>query len=293
MTDLGAGDFDAFFREVHGPCGDCGQRGLAAHDCAHVEPFAWQRDLVAQVWSEDWPSIIELPTASGKTAVIDIAIFTLALDTTTKRRAPLRVFFVVDRRVVVDEAYRRASRIAERLSRASSGTAHTVAQRLRSLAGGDSAPLVTALLRGGIYREDGWARSPIQPLVVISTVDQVGSRLLGRGYGVSDEMKPLHQGLVGHDSLIILDEAHLSEPFRETLEALQDYAQQAEVRLPRPYQLVVMSATPRSVAGRQFRLEGDHPDLTARRPGRHVPRFWLGLVPAHQLTATSRRKGAP
>jgi CRISPR-associated endonuclease/helicase Cas3 len=288
MTDLRIGDFDAFFREVHGPCGECEQRGLAAHECIHIEPFAWQRDLVAQVCSEGWPSTIELPTASGKTAVIDIAIFTLALDATPSGRAPLRVFFVVDRRVVVDEAYRRASRIAGRLSRASSGTTRVIADRLRALAGGgDAAPLMAAMLRGGIYREDGWARHPLQPLVVISTVDQVGSRLLGRGYGVSDEMKPLHQGLVAHDSLIILDEAHLSEPFRQTLEALHDYAQQAEVRLPRPYEVLVMSATPRSGAGRHFKLQADHPDLTDRRPGRLLQRLethkWAELRPVLDL----------
>jgi CRISPR-associated endonuclease/helicase Cas3 len=273
MSDLRTADFDAFFREVHGPCRECRRQGLAAGQCLHVEPFAWQRDLVAQVCSEGWPSIIELPTASGKTAVIDIATFTLALDTDTTRRAPLRLFFVVDRRVVVDEAYRRASRIAAKLSSASSGITYTVAQRLREIAGGDSEPLVAAVLRGGMYREDGWAHSPVQPLIAISTVDQVGSRLLGRGYGVSDEMKPLHQGLVSHDSLIILDEAHLSEPFRQTLESLQAYARQAEVRLPRPYQIVVMSATPRSTDARTFKLEAGHPDLTDSRPGRLLQRL--------------------
>ncbi|HET8540541.1 MAG TPA: type I-U CRISPR-associated helicase/endonuclease Cas3 [Anaeromyxobacter sp.] len=275
MNDLRIEDFDAFFREMHGPCTECERQGIAARKCEHVEPFAWQRDLARRVYSAGWPSTIELPTASGKTATIDVAVFTLALDPSKSRRAPLRVFFVVDRRVVVDEAHRRASRIATRLSRASSGVAHAVARRLRGLAGEGADPLVTAVLRGGIYREDGWARSPVQPLVAVSTVDQVGSRLLGRGYGVSDGMKPVHQGLVAHDSLIILDEAHLSEPFRETLEALRDYSVQADSPLPRPYRFVVMSATPkpRDAGPQHFRLEPGHPDLADRRPGRLLQRL--------------------
>jgi CRISPR-associated endonuclease/helicase Cas3 len=283
VTELRIENFDAFFRELHGPCKKCARQEIAPEACEHVEPFAWQRDLAKRVWSKGWPSTIELPTASGKTAVIDIAVFTLALDPSKTRRAPLRVFFVVDRRVVVDEAHRRATRIAARLARASNGVAYAVAQRLQGLAGGEAAPLVTAVLRGGIYREDGWARSPVQPLIVVSTVDQVGSRLLGRGYGVGDGMKPVHQGLLAHDSLIILDEAHLSEPFRQTLEALQDYARQAELRLPRPFQVVVMSATPRSVGSRPFKLEPGHPDLTDHRPGRLLQRLeahkQAGLLP--------------
>ncbi len=275
VTDLRAEDFDAFFREMHGPCGECERQGVSTKDCQHVEPFAWQRDLAKRVCSEGWPSTLELPTASGKTAVIDVAVFTLALDPSRNRHAPLRVFFLVDRRVVVDEAHRRASRISTRLAGASSGVAYTVAQRLREMAGEGSDPLVTAVLRGGIYREDGWARSPVQPLVVVSTVDQVGSRLLGRGYGVGDGMKSIHQGLVGHDSLIILDEAHLSEPFRQTLEALQDYAGQAQFPLPRPYRVVVMSATPRpgGQGPQYFKLEANHPDLMDRRPGRLLERL--------------------
>jgi CRISPR-associated endonuclease/helicase Cas3 len=281
VNGLDIGDFDAFFREMHGPCVECEGAGRTSQECEHVEPFVWQRELVELIWAErwpdgsakkrgEWPRTIDLPTASGKTAAIDIAIFTLALDAGMDRHARLRMFFVVDRRVVVDEAYRRAARIASRLAAASSGVASVVAQRLRCLAGTGAEPLATAVLRGGMYREDGWARSPVQPLVAVSTVDQVGSRLLGRGYGVGDGMKPIHQGLVAHDSLIVLDEAHLAEPFCQTLEALEDYAAQAECRLPRPYQVVIMSATPRPTANgpQHFRLKQNHADRLDGRPGR-------------------------
>ena len=66
----------------------------------------------------DWPGAIDLPTGSGKTACIDIAVFALACQAgrqAAERTAPRRIFFCVNRRVIVDEAHQRALRIAKRL----------------------------------------------------------------------------------------------------------------------------------------------------------------------------------
>ena len=60
-------------------------------------PFPWQERLAEQVVTEGWPAVIDLPTASGKTACIDIAVFALACG-----RGHRRIFFVVDRKVIVD-----------------------------------------------------------------------------------------------------------------------------------------------------------------------------------------------
>ena len=200
-------DFAAFFRAIHGDA-----------------PFPWQQRLVEQLAREDrWPDVLDLPTGTGKTAALDVAVFHLALQADSKVRcAPLRIVLVVDRCLVVDDADRRARKIAGALrDPARGGVVAEVAQRLERLAGDGAPPLVAERLRGGVPLEHDWARTPMQPTILCSTVDQVGSRLLFRGYGVSDRMKPVHAGLLGEDSLILLDEVHLSEPFLQTLQAVR------------------------------------------------------------------------
>ncbi len=203
------------------------------------DPFPWQQRLAKRVHHGDWPRAIALPTAAGKTACIDIAVFALAC---RSKDAPRRIFFVVDRRIVVDQAWLHAKKLARVLHDAKSGIMRTVADSLRDIAQ-DQRPLDVYTLRGGMYRESAWTRSPIQPTIIASTVDQVGSRLLFRGYGVSDSMKPIHAGLIGNDALILLDEAHCAKPFDQTMQAVEEYRKWGQTPCG-PFRFVSITATP-------------------------------------------------
>jgi CRISPR-associated endonuclease/helicase Cas3 len=209
-------------------------------------PFAWQRDLARRVLEnaeQPWPEAIVLPTAAGKTACLDIAVYALAARTEKRPGMPRRIFFIVDRRIIVDEAFERARRMARKLREADNGIVREVADRLRHLAGGDI-PLMCFQLRGGMYRSDAWARSPRQPAIIASTVDQFGSRLLFRAYGRSSKAWPIQAGLAANDALVLLDEAHCSQPFMETLHAVRKYRHWADAPLPNSFHVSIMSATP-------------------------------------------------
>jgi CRISPR-associated endonuclease/helicase Cas3 len=106
------------------------------------------------------------------------------------------------------------------------------------------------------------------PTVCLSTVDQIGSRLLFRGYGLNEYQWPIHAGLIGSDALLILDEAHLSNPFLETLQAIERYQTWTEQSSPitHPWSVVHMTATP-STDGEKFALEDadyQHAELSKR-----------------------------
>ncbi len=204
---------------------------------------------------------------------MDIALFHLVCEaglSPRKRKAPCRIFFVVDRRLVVDEAFLRARRIAERLNQAEDSTdiLGMAAVRLRQLAGPGGKALEVIRLRGGLPFERSFLENPRQPAIIVSTVDQVGSRLMFRGYGVSPSMRPIHAALVGMDSLIILDEAHLSLAFFETLGWIQHYQGKAWAEQPvgKGIQVVQMSGTVQDESA-SFRLtdtDWSHPVLSPR-----------------------------
>jgi CRISPR-associated endonuclease/helicase Cas3 len=241
---LSADDFSTFFQEIHG-----------------YPPFPWQKRLLAQVAAKGgWPCTLDLPTGSGKTAAIDIALFHLALeaDRFAERCAPVRIAFVVDRRLVVDDAFERARMLEAALAAPAGDVIVRVAERLKVLSG-DGPPLIARRLRGGIPREDDWARTPSQPTVLCSTVDQVGSRLLFRGYGVSDSMKPVHAGLIGSDCLILLDEAHLAEPFRQTMDWIGVYRgpNWRESAIVAPWGSALLTATPGEKSADVFSIDDE------------------------------------
>lgn len=243
-------DFAPFYQQVHGD-----------------PPFPWQSDLARQVLSEgSWPQLIDVPTGMGKTALLDIAVFVAAAtsgEVGDHRLGRRRIFFVVDRRIVVDEAYDRAVLLSQALDRSRESGQDTalrrVARGLLALAPTVDRALTLAppgvearetiprtilpvtRMRGGVTWDSSWLDRPDLPGIVVGTVDQVGSRLLFRGYGVSDRRKPLDAALVGTDSLILVDEAHLAEVMVSTI----DEAHRRDVEalgLPRT-NIVRMTAT--------------------------------------------------
>ncbi|HET9627286.1 MAG TPA: type I-U CRISPR-associated helicase/endonuclease Cas3 [Kofleriaceae bacterium] len=243
--------------------------------------FPWQRRLVDQVLAEGWPDALALPTGVGKTSALDIALYCLAA---APDRMPRRVVLVVDRRVVVDQGAARARALQRALAAATTGPLAGLADRLRALWDGprDEPPFAVAVMRGGMPRDHDWARRPDQPVLGVSTVDQLGSRLLFRGYGVSPRAAAIHAGLLGNDTLILLDEVHLAQAFAETLHHVGRYRQRrdAAVRIPDRWHVVQMSATLRQPGARPpFTLDAEdrahpvlRPRLTARKPAA------LGLV---------------
>ncbi|MFQ3648929.1 MAG: type I-U CRISPR-associated helicase/endonuclease Cas3 [Gemmataceae bacterium] len=232
-------DFPTYFQELH-----------------RRDPYDWQCRLAKQVIEGSWPAAIDLPTGSGKTSCLDIAVFALACQAELpkeKRTAPRRIFFCVNRRVIVDEAHQRAVKIAAKIAKAdgSDSILGRVASSLRKLSTlrPESAPPLDVLeLRGGIYRDNRWARSATQPTIVCSTIDQLGSRLLFRGYGVSPNAAPIQAALIAYDSLVLLDEAHISRPFLQTLDFVKCYLDPdkwAEKPVGvKPMIVVPMTATP-------------------------------------------------
>jgi CRISPR-associated endonuclease/helicase Cas3 len=234
------------------------------------DPFPWQTLLAEGIAAGQWPQALALPTAAGKTACIDAALYALAAQAhkpITERAAPRRIWFVVDRRIVVDEAFDRASMLADKLAKAKDGPLKEVADRLLRLSG-TKRPLAVARLRGGILCDDRWARLPCQPAVITSTVDQLGSRLLFRGYGRSNLTASVFAGLATHDSLILLDEAHCSVPFMQTLRSVETFRGQdwAESPLVTPFAFAILSATPPQDIPKAAVFPGDSRDKALNHP---------------------------
>lgn len=231
------------------------------------EPFPWQRRLAASVLDAGWPRAMSLPTGAGKTSVVDVWVWALAAGAAGDGpRQPRRLFFVIDRRIVVDSVFDRAAAIARALREANVDPLAAVGSTLLGLGG--SQPLLAARLRGGLEIDRAWAESLAQPLVCATTVDQVGSRLLFRGYGLPHRRRnslPIHAALVGNDALLVVDEAHLSAPFDETLTMIRRL-RSMEPDLGLPWHCLRMTATPRPESGAPFALDAaDEDDERLRR----------------------------
>ena len=205
-------------------------------------PFCWQQRLFHDYFAKGCiPVALDIPTGLGKTSVMVIwYLARIAGASETGAILPRRLVYVVDRRAVVDQAT-------------------TVADDIRERA--QDPALRVSTLRGQHVDNREWLADPATPAIVVGTVDMIGSRLLFSGYGVSRKMRPYHAGLLGADTLVVLDEAHLVPPFEKLLRAVEGgsdsmgpRAEEERKIVPR-FRLLSLSATGRNdEAGKIFRL---------------------------------------
>lgn len=167
-------------------------------------PFPWQLQLLQRFMQGEATDAIDIPTGLGKTAVMAVWLVARACGASI----PRRLVYVVDRRAVVDQA----TEVAEAL-RAWVREEEAVADALRL----EARPLAISTLRGAHVDNKAWLEDPGAEAIVVGTIDMIGSRLLFSGYGVSPKMRSYHAGLLGADSLIVLDEAHLAPAFEDLL----------------------------------------------------------------------------
>ena len=206
--------FADFYRAIHGRA-----------------PFPWQERLARQVAETDrWPEQVGVPTGLGKTVCLDIAVWWLATQADRdpqRRTAPTRIWWVVNRRLLVDSTHEQAERLARVLTEPDASglsgkdleVVAAVAERLRSLSADPGAPPLDVIrLRGGVASRT--PADPSQPTVILCTLPMYGSRLLFRGYGSSRSLRPIDAAMAGTDSLVLLDEAHLAPHLRTLLDAL-------------------------------------------------------------------------
>jgi CRISPR-associated endonuclease/helicase Cas3 len=232
-------------------------------------PYPWQEALATRLAAGEPPRAIVVPTGGGKTVTIEALLWALAMQADRaphERTVGVRTVWAIDRRILVDEVYERATHLAERLLRAandSSDDLNEMAWRLRSLTGSEAAPLQVTRWRGGLARESR-AHHPFQAEIITSTVAQIGSRLLFRGYGVGERSLALEAGLAAIDTTICLDEAHLAEPFRQTVDAIRGIRASETTALP-GLRAITLTATPvAGVADAHVHGIGD-PDRVALR----------------------------
>ena len=195
-------------------------------------PFPWQARLAGNIGADArWPAEVDVPTGLGKTACLDIALWWLASEAhldPAMRRAPTRIWWVVNRSLLVDATAEHAEQLAcalrnpDRLGgEAATGIVTDVAHRLRSLSAGNAAtPLDVIRLRGGVSPE--LPTDPSCPTVILCTLPMYGSRLLFRGYG--SKLRPVDAAMAGTDSLVLLDEAHLAAHLTRLIPALAECA---------------------------------------------------------------------
>ncbi len=192
-------------------------------------PYPFQCRL-AEAEAPDFPSLLNIPTGSGKTAAMILAwLYRRRYHSSPDVRAatPRRLVYCLPMRVLVeqtrDEAIRWLFSLGLLCGEAKwkpepdregrlDATAKLVEYRpdagKESSLASESKPISVHVLMGGEEPTD-WSLWPEHDAILIGTQDMLLSRALNRGFGASRFRWPMEFGLLNNDTLWVYDEPQL------------------------------------------------------------------------------------
>lgn len=193
-------------------------------------PYAYQRALAETTAP---PSVVEVPTGSGKTQ----ALLGAWLYQRREGRAPRRLVYALPMRSLVEQTADVAADMRARLDLEPGELPITV------LMGGEQAPATD------------WRLRPEVDQILVGTIDMLLSRALNRGYAESRFVWPMAFGLLNADCRWVFDEVQLMGPARATSAQLDGLRHKLGTALP--VETIWVSAT----AQREALATVDRPKL--------------------------------
>lgn len=181
--------------------------------CTGFHPYPWQIRL--SNWNGKTIAVVSAPTGAGKEFGV---IVPWLYSYKTKSFSTIRLVYALPTRSLVDQVYNNTEGIVE-----ASGL-----------------PIRVYCLKGGLI-EQGFEQELTEPSILIGTQDQLLSRALNRGFGVSWGQRPLHCAALTNDCRWVLDEIQLTGVAYKTL--VQLYRLWKDLETFGETQLCLMSAT--------------------------------------------------
>ncbi len=169
---------------------------------ANKKPYPYQAKLA----STPWPEMIKVETGMGKTAAIVINWLFKRLQKDSK--TPRRLVYCLPMRVLVEQTVVNTKFWISNLVNA-------------GVISAENRPLVNVLMGGDI--DNDWDRFPERGAILIGTQDQLLSRALNRGYGLSRFRWPMQFGLLNNDCLWVMDEVQMMGAGLTTTAQLQAF----------------------------------------------------------------------
>lgn len=225
------------------------------------KPYPWQTSLFDLLIAENPPELIYAPTGAGKSDVITVWLCAVLnqIHSGQTLTIPRRLYFAIDRRVVVDQTELLAATLLEKIDTNDEFRALLKSQTI------SENPLVVSVMRGQrITEQEPLIADPSAFGITLCTPDMLLSRLLFSSYSSGHRLHSREAGLI-QDSYIVLDEVHISEPARRTLEYVNAHNRHGI----KNWWYTCMTATPRNDCKNELGLSEDDRLLMKARLNAH------------------------